>query len=158
MSLKPIINKVLPSIMLHRLTPVREYQAGVRPRPGCINQIFTPNRILETRPTHRCPKIVVFLDLKGPFDQTDRTAPFSDLYRRGVQQQFVNLQRALCSHTYGCVKVHGELINSFETTSNVPQRLSISPILCNFLIDKVIEYLRMSSGYRRPTGKWVEAA
>ncbi|CAH8639889.1 unnamed protein product [Schistosoma guineensis] len=76
-SLTNIISKILPSIIIRRLTKTREQQtrenqAGFRPGRGCIDHIFTIRQILEQRHTYQRPTMVVFLDLKAAFDSVDR--------------------------------------------------------------------------------------
>ena len=80
---------------------MREQQAGFRPGRGCIDHIFTLHQELEHRNTfHRLP-IVMFLDLKAVFNSVDREALFNRMLVQGVPPKYVNIFRALYSHTAG---------------------------------------------------------
>ena len=113
-SLTPVITKLLASIILHRLIParenyIREQQAGVRPGRGCIEHMFTLRQHLERRNTFHRPTIVMFLDLKAAFDSVDREALFHCMLMQGVSPKYVNILKALYSHTAGRVRVYGQL-------------------------------------------------
>ena len=144
-SLTPVITRMLASIILHRLRAAREAntreeQAGFRPGRGCIDHIFTLRQILEQRHIYRRPTIVVFLDYKGAFDSVDRIALLQSLQRRGLPQKYVGIISSLYASTSGCVRVYGELSNSFTTKSGVRQGCPLSPFLFNFVIDEIMEH------------------
>jgi hypothetical protein len=150
-SLTPVITRIFASLLLRRLTPiresqVREEQAGFRPGRGCIDHIFSLRQLLEQRHSYRKGTIAIFLDFKGAFDSVDRTSLFGVLSSKGIPQKYVNILQALYSHTTGQVRVYGELSDKFETTSGVRQGCPISPFLFNFVIDVIMEECLRESG------------
>ena len=107
-SLTPVITKLLTSIILHRLTlvrenQIREQQAGFRPGRGCINHIFTLRQYLEHRNILCRPTIAVFLVLKAAFDSLNRKTLFDLMLRQGTPPKYVSIMKALYSHTTGRV-------------------------------------------------------
>ena len=52
--------------------------------------------------------------------------------------RYVNILRALYAYTTGKVRVYGQLSQSFDTSSGARQGCPISPILFNFVIDKIM--------------------
>ena len=143
-SLTPVITRLFASLLLRRLmtareNQIREEQAGFRPGRGCVDHIFTLRQVLEQRRTYRQPTIIVFLDFKAAFDSVDRSVLFDILASKGVPTKFVNILRALYSHTTGRVRVYNELSGSFPTTSGVRQGCPLSPFLFNFVIDVIME-------------------
>ena len=143
-SLTSVITKLLALIILHRHTParenyIREQQAGFRPGRGCIDHIFTLRQHLEHRNTFHRPTIVMFLDLKAAFDSVDREALFHCMLTQGGPPKYVNIPKALYSHTTGSVRVYGQLSRCFESSSGVRQGCPLSPFLFNFVIDDIME-------------------
>ncbi|CAH8463306.1 unnamed protein product [Dicrocoelium dendriticum] len=87
-SLISVASKLLASILLRRLSPVRESyyreeQAGFRPGRGCVDQIFTLRQLLEHRHIYHRPTIVAFLDIRAAFDSVDRPALWRCLLKNG---------------------------------------------------------------------------
>jgi len=143
-SLTPVVTRLLASLILHRLSAVREssireQQAGFRPGRGCIDHIFTLRQVLEQRHEYRRPTILVFLDFKGAFDSVDRSVLLNTLVQQGMPLKFVNIIRSLYSQTRGCVRVYGELSKSFPSGSGVRQGCPLSPFLFNFVVDAVMK-------------------
>lgn len=82
---------------------------------------FSPTDAIWNVPrTHRRPTIIAFFDLESAMVLINRIALFNTLYAKRMPERFVNLRRALYSHTYGQVSLNGELPSPFETTSGVP--------------------------------------
>ena len=152
-SLVPVVTRLLASLLLRRLTAVRdsmtrEQQAGFRPGRGCIDHIFTLRQILEQRHLYKRPTILVFLDLKAAFDSVDRSALLTTLVNEGMPLKFVNIIHSLYSQTRGRVRVYGELSKSFLTTSGVRQGCPLSPFLFNIVMDVVM--MRALQGLQNP--------
>ena len=51
---------------------------------------------------------------------------------------YVNILRALYTHTTGRVRVYEQLSQSFDNSNGVRRGCPISPFLSNFVIDKVM--------------------
>ena len=142
-SLVNVASKLFISIILRRLTNVREKQirenqAGIRPGRGCIDRIFTLRQILEYRHTFRRPTILVFLDLKAAFDSVDRNTLWYCLSQKGVSIKFVNLSKSLYSQSRGCVRVYDSLSPEFTTKKGVRQGCPFSPFLFKFVMDSLL--------------------
>ncbi|CAH8560679.1 unnamed protein product [Dicrocoelium dendriticum] len=142
-SLISVASKLLASILLRRLSPVRESyyreeQAGFRPGRGCVDQIFTLRQLLEHRHIYHRPTIVAFLDIRAAFDSVDRPALWRCLLKKGVPEKYTAILRALYLHTSGRVRVYGKLSSQFAVNSGVRQGCPMSPFLFNFAIEDVL--------------------
>jgi len=107
-SLIPVAPKLLTSVILRRLSSIREghareEQAGFRPGRGCIDQIFTLRQLLEHRHTYRRPTITVFLDIRAAFDSIDRSTLWNCLLKYGVPDKYIRILKALYKRTSGKV-------------------------------------------------------
>ena len=143
-SLIAIASKLLVSIMVRRLTPlreqnIREEQSGFRPNRGCIDHIFTLRQLLELRHTFNRPTIVVFLDIRGAFDSVNRETLWDYVSQYGMPGKYVNLFKALYSTTTGQVRAYGSLSPQFDISSGVRQGCPASPFLFNFVIDAILQ-------------------
>jgi hypothetical protein len=96
-------------------------------------------QILEKRHVYWQPTLAVFFKFKGAFDSVDRAVLLDTLVRKGMPAKYVNIIRALYSHTSGQVRVYGELSTTFSTESGVRQGCPLSPFLFNFVIDAIME-------------------
>ncbi|CAH8829913.1 unnamed protein product [Trichobilharzia szidati] len=100
-SLTNMISKVLGSIIMRRLSGVREEQtrekqAGFRPGRGCTDHIFTRRQILRHRNTYWRPTIVIFLDLKAVLDSLSQEVLWRCLAVKGMLRKYIALIKALC--------------------------------------------------------------
>lgn len=100
-----MITKVLASIMLPRLTPVREQQDGVHPGQGCIAQALPFDSYIK-RATHRSTTIGVFL-LEEWLHFSRPKLLFNDLQWTS-KPEFIDFLPVLYSHVYVRVSVHSE--------------------------------------------------
>ena len=92
----------------------------------------------------------MFLDLKAAFDSVDREALFHCMLTQGVPPKYVNILKALYSHTTGRVGVYGQLGRCFGSSSGVRQGCPLSPFLFNFVIDDIMEQALHNSATKAP--------
>lgn len=90
-----MVTKVLDSVTLHRLSPFREsnfreQQAGLRAGRGCVGQLFILRQLIEMRLMHRCPIVVVLLDLASTCS-LGQTVLFNAFPRKRIAEEFANL-------------------------------------------------------------------
>ncbi|CAH8529183.1 unnamed protein product [Dicrocoelium dendriticum] len=142
-SLISVVTNILASILLRRLSPVRESyyreeQAGFRPGRECMDQIFTLRQLLEHRHIYHRPAIVAFLDIRAAFDSVDRPALWRCMLKNCVPEKYTAILRALYLHTSGKVRVYGKLSSHFAVNSGVRQGYPMSPFLFNFAIEDVL--------------------
>ncbi|KAK2720693.1 hypothetical protein QYM36_004547 [Artemia franciscana] len=104
-----------------------ENQCGFHRGRGCTGQIFTLRLILQHRERYNLPIINMLLDFVAAFDSVTRPV------------EFIELLKPYYEHCKATVRVLAEETEAFNVESGVKQGFTLSPILFNYCIDRVLE-------------------
>ncbi len=87
-----------------------------------------------------------FMDLEKAYDMVDREALWNVLRIYGVGRQLMEGIKAFYREANACVKIDGELSDSFGVRVGVRQGCVISPWLFNIFMDGCMREMRAKVG------------
>nr|XP_043068191.1 uncharacterized protein LOC122321607 [Drosophila bipectinata] len=142
-SLLPVAYKVLTSVLCERLKPHAEaligpYQCGFRPGKSTVDQIFTLRQILEKSYENQIDTYHLFVDYKAAFDSPRRDRLYAAMSELGIPAKLTRLCRMTLSNTISSVKVGSGQSETFITKCGLRQGDSLSCILFNILMERII--------------------
>ncbi|VDL90871.1 unnamed protein product [Schistocephalus solidus] len=132
--------KIFAIVLLRGFQAVRDSstrfnQAGFRAGRGCVDQILTLRRILESRHSYQQPTAVCFVDFAAAFDSVHRESLWRIMALDGLPSKIIAMIKAYYSSTTAQVLVHNNLSQAFDIRSGVRQGCILSPILFKYAID-----------------------
>ena len=87
---------------------------------------------------------MAFVDFKTAFDSIQRTKLWSVLKRNNVKGKLFNAFNSMFDQVKACVRVNGELSESFDCPSGLKQDCMTSPLLFTFFIEDLAKLLNNS--------------
>ena len=150
-SLLSIPGKVYGRIVIERVMEITdgrisEEQGGFRSGRGCVDQIFTVKMLAEKYLVKGRKLYAAFMDLEKAYDRVDWDALWDVLKIYGVGGQLLQGIKAFYQGANACVKIGGELSESFCIKTGVRQGCVMSPWLFNVYMDGVIREMKAKSG------------
>jgi len=150
-SLLSIPGKVYGKIIIERVmditeSRISEEQGGFRKGRGCVDQIFSVRMTAEKYLTKGRKLYVAFMDLEKAYDRVDWNAMWDVLKIYGVGGPLLNGIKAFYKEASACVRVDGEMSESFNIRVGVRQGCVMSPWLFNVYMDGVIREMKAKLG------------
>jgi ribonuclease HI len=144
-SLTPVILKALERLVLWQLEktdlkrhPLHANQYAFRKGRStemALNQVIT---ILENAKHKKHHSLVVFLDLKGAFDNVSYNAIIKYLTKKNINENIIHWYINLLSERY-CISEQATSPKLRELKRGIPQGGILSPIIWNLIFDDLIK-------------------
>lgn len=96
----------------------RDEQAGLRTGRGCIDQIFTPEQVLEHY-YFPIQTIIVLSDIRAYFHSVNRSAQWHRLSRNGVPEKYASVFKKLHRHVSSQVGGYDQLLSALVISSGL---------------------------------------
>lgn len=135
--------KLFSKILYLRLLPYVEnvlgsYQCGFRQGKSTIDQIFTLRQILEKTKEFKIETHHLFIDFSSAYDSIKRPQLYAAMEEFEIPRKLIRMVKATMENSMCKVRVQNELSESFETTNGLRQGDSLSCLLFNLALEKVI--------------------
>ncbi len=142
-----IPGKVYGRILTERLMgvtegKVSEEQGGFRKRRGCVDQIFAMKMLVEEYLGKDIKLYATYMDLEKAYNRVDRETLWSVLKICGVGGQLLKEIQAFYREANVCMRVGGELSESFAVEVGVRQGCVMSSWLFNIFIDGFMRVMK----------------
>ena len=125
---------------------VSEEQGGFRKGRGCVDQIFALKMVVEEYLRKGRKLYAAFMDLEKAYDRVDREALWSVLKIYGVGGHLLEGIKDFYRRANVCVKVNGELSDSFDIDVGVRQSCVMSLWLFNIFMDGCMREMKAKVG------------
>jgi hypothetical protein len=79
--------------------------------------------------------MIISLDVKKAFDTIQHPFMIKVLERLGIQDQYLNMIKAIYSKPVANIKVNGEKLEAIPLKSGTRQGCPLSPYLCNIVLE-----------------------
>jgi hypothetical protein len=135
---KIFINILSKYIELYTDEIIGEYRGGFRKSRSTTDHIFTLRQILEKEHEYNISSHQLYIDFKQAFDSIDRIEIIEIMREFGIPLKLVKLTKMTLSRTYNRVKIQNKLSGRFSTECGVRQGDSLSTLLFNIGLEKVI--------------------
>ena len=116
-------------------TKLLEEQAGFQPNRSTVDHIFTLKMLFESTRDYNKPLFLCFLDIQKAYDSVNRALLWTICKHYGLTDKIVRLLQLLHKDSKACVRVNGELSDTFDIQTGVQQGGIPSPILFNIFLD-----------------------
>ena len=120
---------------------IKEAQAGFMPGKSCAHQIFVLSTILDLVKKKNKPLVLTFIDIKKAFDSVNRELLLETLREKEVPEELITLTAKLYEGNKSTLTVQGKEIGEIEINRGVRQGSISSPLLFNFVMQKLTEEL-----------------
>ncbi|KAH7619091.1 putative LINE-1 retrotransposable element ORF2 protein [Nannochloris sp. 'desiccata'] len=132
--------QIISSILAQRLRNgneerLHESQAGFRLKPGCRDQRFSFQDIIDAAIERSKPLFVALIDIEKAFDSVDRPALLEIMRSAGVEEDLIDVADDLHSGTSARVRWRGHRSAEFSTSSGVQQGSAASNPEWNLVAD-----------------------
>jgi sorting nexin-29 len=117
-----------------------DYQGGFRKGRSTTDQIFSLRMILEKTYEHKVDIHQLYIDYKQAYDTINRSELEEIMKEFGIPIKLVRLIKMTIENTNSKVKIQGKLTPSFETMIGLRQGDSLSTLLFNLCMEKIITY------------------
>jgi retron-type reverse transcriptase len=105
-------------------------------------------QIVEKSIQFNHPAYLCFVDLKKAFDRVGLADVMECLREREVPEQIVRIIKELNTDTIARIKSNNQTSRTITITNGVRQGDSLSPMLFNLIMDKIITNFPKELGYR----------
>jgi sorting nexin-29 len=136
-------NCILTRIKEKAEQTIGEYQGGFRPGKSTTNQIFNISQLYQKTLEFDKEIHTLFVDFKKAYDSIHRESLINILKAFDFPQKLVNLVSINIMETVVKIKVGNIKSNRFTVKSGLRQGDSISPILFNLVLEKVIREMKI---------------
>ena len=142
-----LFTKVTLSKLLQYTQP-REEQQGFRKNPSTTDAIFIVRQIAEKSIEFNHTAYMCFVDLTKAFDRVRLADVIECLREKEVPEQIVRVIKELNTDTIGRIWSNNETSRPIIIKNGVRQGDSLSSMLFNHIMDKIIANLPKELGYR----------
>ncbi|XP_054719192.1 uncharacterized protein LOC129228537 [Uloborus diversus] len=135
--------KIFSNILFRRLLPyvlkvVGNYQCGFLEGKSTIDQIHSIRQILEKTKEYGIDTYHLFIDFKAAYDCINRNKLFEAMYEFGIPPKLINLVKMTLGSVKCRIKTMSEVSEVLYTERGLRQGDSLSCILFNLALEKVI--------------------
>jgi sorting nexin-29 len=123
-----------------------EYQCGFRQGRSTADHIFTITQILEKSYEYNISLYQLYIDFKQAFDSIDLLQIIEAMKEFGIPAKLIALTKMTLSETYNKVKIQNKLSGSFRTECGIRQGDSLSILLFNIGLEKVMRNIEINPG------------
>lgn len=144
-----LLTNIIGTAMSHTI-PLSEEQQGFRKNRSTVDAIFIFRQIAEKAIEYNKPAFVCFVDLTKAFDRIRLADVLSILKKKKkVPREYIQLIKELNTDNTTKLRVNKKLTTSIKTSTGIRQGDSLSPLLFNIVMEKIIEAVReCGPGYR----------
>ena len=121
-------------------------KGGFRRGKSCVSQVFVIKMLVEEYLGKDWKLYAAFMDLEKAYDRVDREALWNVLKIYGVGGQLMEGIKAFYREANACVKVDGELSDSFAVGVGVRQGCVMSLWLFNVFMDGCMREMKAQVG------------
>jgi sorting nexin-29 len=125
---------------------LENYQYGFRKGRSTTDQTFCMRMILEKACEYKVDIHQLYIDYKQAYDTTNRAELVQIMKEFGIPMKLVRLVRMTLTNTNSKVKIQGKLSPSFDTMIGLRQGDSLSNLLFNLCMEKIIRNDRINPG------------
>jgi len=149
-SLLNVTYKIFTNLLTRYIEPwveeiLGDYQCGFR-KGRSTNQIFCLRMILERTCEYTVDIHQLHIDYKQVYDTINRAELVEIMKEFGIPMKLVRLFKMTLENTNSKVKIQGKLSPSFETMIGLRQGDSLSTLLFNLCMEKIIRNVRINPG------------
>ena len=142
-SLLSVPGKVYGRILIDRVIEqsegqIGEEQSGFRKGRSCADQIFVLRQLSEKLLEKKRRLFVAFMDLEKAYDKVERDGMWQVMRINGVGGRVLRGIKSFYDDGRACVRVGGEVSESFEVKMGLRQGCVMSPWLFNMYMDGVV--------------------
>ena len=150
-SLLSVTYKIFTNLLTSYIEPYVEemlgdYQCGLRKGRSTTDRIFCLRMILEKACEYKVDIYQLYIDYKQAYDTINRAELVEIMKEFGIPMKFIRLVRMTLTNTNSNVKTQGKLLPSFETMIGLRQGDSLSTLLFNLCMEKIIRNVRINPG------------
>jgi hypothetical protein len=120
-----------------------EYQNGFRDRRSVIDNIFALKIINEKIWEYNQSVQYIFIDFQKASDSTHRDTLWKCMEEFKITTKLMGMCKTCVQKTRSAVRIEGTLPPFFENKTGLKQGDSLSPILFNLALQKVIQSIKM---------------
>ena len=140
--------KILPNILLSRLTPyaeeiVGDHQCEFRRNRSTNGHILCIRQILEKKCEYYDTVHQLCIDFKKAYDSVRREFLYNIIIEFGVPQKLVTLIKMCLTETYSRVRVDKNLSDMFPIRNGLKQGDDLPPLLLNSALEYAIKRVRV---------------
>jgi sorting nexin-29 len=125
---------------------IGEYQGGFRKGQSTTENIFTLRQVLEKAHEYNISLHQLHIDFKQAFDRIDRIQIIEMMKEFGIPLKLVKITKMTLFRTYNRVKIQNKLSGRFSRECGVRQGDSLSTLLFNIGLEKVIRNIEINPG------------
>lgn len=145
-------SKLLTKIMTTRITnsiKMSEEQQGFRPNRSTVDAIFTIRQMIEKSLEYQKPLFLCLVDLKKAFDRVQIADVLETLREHKIHENYINVVEHLNKDNVTKIKTPHGFTEKIPVLTGIRQGDSMSPILFNLIMDKIINSVKeVNGGYR----------
>ena len=150
-SLLNVTYKLFTKILTRRIEPYAEqaigdYQSGFRRNRSTSDHIFMIRTILEKCHEYGVPVHQLYIDFKQAYDSIDRKYLYETLDSLAIPKKMIRLVKMTLEQSACKVKVQNELSAKFLVNRGLRQGDSLSCILFNLVLERVIRNIDVRMG------------
>lgn len=150
-SLLNVTYKIFTNILSKYIEPYAEsalgdYQCGFRKGRSTTDQVFSLRMILEKFYEFNLPLHQLYIDFKQAFDTINRNYIFDAMAEFGIPRKLIALTKMTLMNTQNKVKIQNKLSEKFITHNGIRQGDSLSTLLFNIGLERVIRKIAINPG------------
>ena len=142
------IGKLFNAILNSRLVTFMEekgflhdYQNGFKKKARTTDNIFILSTIIDKYRAEKKQVFANYIDLKGAYDCVDRTLLVEMLHEAEMGSSFIKMIESMYAQVEYTIKIGGLRSHFFKTGKGLKQGDTLSPMLFNFYIHKLVAKL-----------------
>ena len=143
-------------IILEKLQPylkINEEQQGFRPNRSTTDAIFIVRQIVEKAIEYNVPAFMCFVDLRKAFDRVRLSDVINILKEKEVPTQLTTTIKYIYTNGRTKIQIGNKTTREIECGGGIRQGDSLSPILFNLIMNKLIDSTKLLDGYRMGNNK-----
>lgn len=130
-------------------TKLCEEQQGFRKNRSTVDAVFVVRQVIEKSIEYDKHAYLCFIDLSKAFDRIQLTDVVEELKHRGIHPNIVETIKQLNTGNTTTVKTRATTTDKVKINLGVRQGDSLSPLLFNLIMDRIIHKVRrVNQGYR----------
>lgn len=143
-----LFTNTLKSIISNNIQ-LSEEQQGFRNNRSTTDAIFILRQIVEKSIEYDKPAYMCFIDLTKAFDRIRLNDVLLILNKKLVPADVIRIIKELNTQTKTRIRINNQLTEEIDVDTGIRQGDSLSPLLFNLIMDKIIQNVKnTSSGYR----------
>jgi sorting nexin-29 len=150
-SLLNVTYKISTNLLARFIEPYVEeilgdYQCDFRKGRSTTDPIFCLRMFLEKACEYKADIHQLYIDYKKAYDTINRAELVEIMKEFGIPMKLIRLVKMTLTNTNSKVKIQGKLSPSFETMIVLRQGDSLSTLLFNLCMEKIIRNIRINPG------------